>query len=121
MPNRLGFGLSCWRMAESGASALSTSCVAEPIVLAPAWRMFFLLSPETRARGAPVWPLFEKELREIVSGRALWTLLLLAFPLVGYSFFQGIALYAEQSAAADNLPVAATNRCPLDGIFVPTL
>lgn len=47
-----------------------------------------MLSPETSLkRGAPVWPLFAKELREIVGGRALWTLLLLACALVGYSFF----------------------------------
>jgi len=80
-----------------------------------------LLSPETSlARGAPVWPLFAKELREILSGRALWTLLLLACPLVGYSFFQAISLYAEASAAAANSPVLATSLSPLDGILVPT-
>jgi len=80
-----------------------------------------LLSPETSlARGAPVWPLFAKELREIISGRALWTLLLLACPLVGYSFFQAISLYGEASAAAANSPVLATGLSPLDGILVPT-
>jgi len=80
-----------------------------------------LLSPETAlARGAPVWPLFAKELREIVSGRALWTLLLLACPLVGYSFFQATSLYGEASAAAVNSPVLATGLSPLDGILVPT-
>jgi hypothetical protein len=80
-----------------------------------------LRSPETsRACGAPVWPLFAKELREIVSGRALWTLLLLACPLVGYSFFQSISLYGDASAAAANSPVLATSLSPLDGILVPT-
>ncbi len=69
-----------------------------------------MLSPDTSlARGAPVWPLFAKELREIVSGRALWTLLLLACPLVGYSFFQAISLYGEASAAAANSPVLASS------------
>jgi ABC-2 type transport system permease protein len=71
-------------------------------------------------RGAPVWPLFAKELREIVSGRALWTLLLLTCPLVGYSFFQALSLYGEASAAAANAPVLATGLSPLDGILVPT-
>jgi hypothetical protein len=61
-----------------------------------------------------------KELREIVSGRALWTLLLLACPLVGYSFFQAISLYGEASAAATNSPVLASSLSPLDGILVPT-
>jgi len=80
-----------------------------------------LLSPETSlARGAPVWPLFAKELREVISGRALWTLLLLVCPLVGYSFFQAISLYGEASAAAANSPVLATGLSPLDGILVPT-
>jgi ABC-type transport system involved in multi-copper enzyme maturation permease subunit len=80
-----------------------------------------LLSPETSlARGAPVWRLLAKELREIISGRALWTLLLLACPLVGYSFFQATSLYGEASAAAANSPVLAAGLSPLDGILVPT-
>src|SRR5262249_32120219 len=72
------------------------------------------------SRGAPVWPLFAKELREIISGRAQWTLLLLSCPLVGYSFFQASSLYGEASAAAANSPVLATSLSPLDGILVPT-
>jgi ABC-2 type transport system permease protein len=80
-----------------------------------------LPSPETSlARGAPVWPLFAKELREIITGRALWTLLLLACPLVGYSFLQAMSLYSEASAAAANSPVLAISLSPLDGILVPT-
>lgn len=78
-------------------------------------------SPEKSwAHSAPVWPLFAKELREIVSGRPLWTLLLLACPLVGYSFFQSVSLYGDASAAAANSPVLATSLSPLDGILVPT-
>jgi ABC-2 type transport system permease protein len=72
------------------------------------------------AHSAPIWPLFAKELREIAGGRALWTLLLLACPLVGYSFFQAMSLYGEASAAAANSPVLATSLSPLDGILVPT-
>jgi len=80
-----------------------------------------LPSPEISwARSAPVWPLFAKELREITGGRALWTLLLLACPLIGYSFFQAISHYGEASAAAANSPVLATSLSPLDGILVPT-
>jgi ABC-2 family transporter len=80
-----------------------------------------LPSPDTPwARRAPVWPLFAKELREIVSGRALWTLLLLACPLVGYSFFQAISLYGEVSTAALQSPVLAASLSPLDGTLVPT-
>jgi hypothetical protein len=80
-----------------------------------------LPSPETSlARGAPVWPLLVKELREIVSGRAVWTLLLLACPLIGYSFFQSMSLYGEASVAAASSPVLAVSLSPLDGILVPT-
>jgi hypothetical protein len=75
----------------------------------PSWR-----------RGAPLRPLFAKELREIVSGRALWTMLLLCCPLVGYSFFQAVSLYGEASAAAAQSPVLAASLSPLDGILVPT-
>jgi ABC-type transport system involved in multi-copper enzyme maturation permease subunit len=64
--------------------------------------------------------LFAKELVEIVSGRALWTMLLLICPLVGYSFVQAVSLYSEASAAAVQSPVLAASLSPLDGILVPT-
>jgi ABC-2 type transport system permease protein len=70
---------------------------------------------------APLWPLLAKELREITSGRALWTMLLLLCPLVGYSFFQAVSLYGEASTAALQSPVLASSLSPLDGVLVPTL
>jgi hypothetical protein len=66
-------------------------------------------------------PLFVKEIWEVFSGRALWVLLLLLGPLVGYSFFQAVSLYAEASSAARDSPVLASGLSPLDGILVPTL
>jgi ABC-2 type transport system permease protein len=69
---------------------------------------------------APLHPLLAKELAEIVSGRALWTMLLLVCPLVGYSFIQAVSLYSEASSAALQSPVLATSLSPLDGILVPT-
>ncbi len=79
-------------------------------------------SPRTHSRQtAPLWPLLAKELREITSGRALWTMLLLLCPLVGYSFFQAVALYGEASTAALQSPALANSLSPLDGILVPTL
>ena len=79
-------------------------------------------SPKTSgSRAAPLWPLLAKELREITSGRALWTMLLLLCPLVGYSFFQAVSLYGEASTAALQSPVLANSLSPLDGILVPTL
>ena len=79
------------------------------------------VSPGPRtARRAPLHPLLAKEAREIVSGRALWTLLLIVCPLIGYSFFQAVSLYGEASAAALQSPVMASGLSPLDGVLVPT-
>src|SRR5712672_3059139 len=86
------------------------------------WRISFLPSPETfRVQDAPLRPLLVKELWEIVSGRALWTMLLLMCPLIGYSFFQAISLYGEASAAGLQSLVLAASLSPLDGVLVPTL
>jgi ABC-2 type transport system permease protein len=81
-----------------------------------------LRSPETfRFQKTPLRPLFVKELWEILSGRALWTMLLLMCPLVGYSFFQAVSLYGEASTAGLQSPALASTLSPLDGILVPTL
>jgi ABC-2 family transporter protein len=86
------------------------------------WRISFLLSPETgRVQSAPLWPLLVKELREIFNGRALWIMLLLMCPLLGYSFFQAISLYGDASTAGLQSPVLASSLSPLDGVLVPTL
>ena len=74
-----------------------------------------------RVQGPPLRPLLVKELWEILNGRALWTMLLLMCPLIGYSFFQAISLYGEASAAGLQSPVLAASLSPLDGILVPTL
>lgn len=73
------------------------------------------------AQAAPLRPLLAKEVREIVSGRSLWTMLLLLCPLIGYSFFQAVSLYSESSSAALQSPELASSLSPLDGILVPTL
>ena len=78
-------------------------------------------SPETvTTRKVALLPLLAKELRDALSGRALWTMLLILCPLVGYSFFQALSLYGEASAAARDSPVLATGLSPLDGVLVPT-
>jgi ABC-2 type transport system permease protein len=80
-----------------------------------------LRSPEAAVvRHAALRPLLGKELRELAAGRALWAMLLLLCPLVGYSFWQAVALYAEASAAARDAPVLAAGLSPLDGVLVPT-
>jgi ABC-2 family transporter protein len=81
-----------------------------------------LHSPETSGvRHAPFWPLLVKELWEVLGGRALWTMLLLLCPLIGYSFVQAVSLYGEASAAALQAPVLARGLSPLDGVLVPSL
>ena len=77
-------------------------------------------SPKAVAHAAPLRPLLAKELAEIASGRALWTMLLLVCPLVGYSFVQAVSLYSEASKAALQTPAAVASLSPLDGILVPT-
>ena len=80
-------------------------------------------SPDTVTHAharAPFHPLLAKELWEVVSGRALWTMLLILCPLVGYSFFQAVSLYGEASAAARDQPILAIGLSPLDGVLVPT-
>ncbi len=78
-------------------------------------------SPEpSRLARAPLRPLLAKELCEIVSGRALWIMLLLLCPLVGYSFVQAVSLYGEASAGAQGSPVLARSLSPFDGILVPS-
>jgi ABC-2 type transport system permease protein len=80
-----------------------------------------LRSPDPAgAPRAPFHPLLAKELWEVASGRALWTMLLILCPLVGYSFFQAAALYGEASSAARDSPVLASGLTPLDGVLVPT-
>jgi ABC-2 type transport system permease protein len=81
-----------------------------------------LRSPETPVvRHVPLRPLLVKELWEVLSGRALWTMLLLLCPLVGSSFVQAVSLYSDASAAALHVPVLARGLSPLDGVLVPSL
>jgi hypothetical protein len=47
--------------------------------------------------------------------------MLLLSPLVGYSFIQAVALYAEASRPALSIPELARQLSPFDGILVPTL
>ena len=79
-------------------------------------------SPETPVvQHAPLWPLLVKELWDVLSGRALWTMLLLLCPLIGSSFVQAVSLYSEASTAALQAPVLGSGLSPLDGVLVPVL
>src|SRR5258707_15293663 len=82
------------------------------------WRRSSLPSHEPRA---PIGPVLRKEMRELATGSSLWVLLLLLSPLVGYSFIQAVALYAEASRPALSIPELARQLSPFDGILVPTL
>lgn len=70
---------------------------------------------------APLRPLFVKELRDLLAGRAFWAALVIAILLTGYSYIQAVSLYAEASRSAFKFPELARGISPLDGILVPTL
>jgi len=91
-----------------------------------------LLSPATRRTLRLLWLilsrelrltrlLFASELRELMVSRALWAMVLISAPLVGFSFIQAVRRYSETSSNALKLPQLAANLSPLDGIIGPTL
>jgi ABC-2 type transport system permease protein len=83
--------------------------------------MSSLRSPDViAAHRTPLRPLLIKEMRGILNGRALWTMLLIMCPIAGFSFFQALSLYGEASASTSDAPVLASGLSPLDGILVPT-
>src|SRR5438876_2667320 len=121
MPHASATASCCWRKGAFAASARSRSCARRPASPPPSWRRCSLRSPDPPVvRRAPFHPLLAKELWEVASGRALWTMLLILCPLVGYSFFQAVALYGEASAAARDSPALGSGLAPLDGVEVPT-
>src|SRR2546423_584987 len=121
MPPASATASCCSPKVASAVSGPSRSCARRPGNPQPPWRTSSLRSPEKAVvRRAPIHPLLAKELWEIASGRALWIMLLILCPLVGYSFFQAVALYGEASAAARDSPVLASSLSPLDGVLVPT-
>src|SRR6516165_2412852 len=121
MPRAFATASCCWRKGASAASARWRSCARRLASLPPGWRRCSLRSPDPAVvQRAPFHPLLAKELWEVASGRALWTMLLILCPLVGYSFFQAAALYGEASSAARDSPVLASGLSPLDGVLVPT-
>jgi ABC-2 type transport system permease protein len=80
-----------------------------------------LRSPDMlHVQNAPLRPLLVKELWEILGGRALWIMLLLICPLIGYSFLQATALYGEASVTGLQSLALASTLSPLDGVLVPT-
>src|SRR5262245_6729092 len=111
----------CLRTGACAAPAPSTNCARAAAATRPDWRTCSLRSPDpVKIQRARIAPLLGKELRDVFSGRALWTMLLILCPLVGYSFLQAVSLYGEASAAARDSPLLASGLSPLDGVLVPT-
>ena len=77
--------------------------------------LWLIFSREVRL----TWLLFVKEVRELLLSRALWAMVLISAPLVGFSFIQAVRQYSENSASAVKLPQLAVNQNPLDGIVIP--
>jgi ABC-2 type transport system permease protein len=76
-----------------------------------------LRSPDCLRVGLAV---FGRELRNLLAARALWLMLLVLCPLVGYGFIQAVTLFSEASRSALQFPELARGMSPLDGILVPT-
>jgi len=74
----------------------------------------------TRFEFRSSWLLFARELRELLVSRALWAMVLISSPLVGFSFLQAVQLYSGSSLNAQRLPQLAASLSPLDGIVIPT-
>src|SRR3989449_10558930 len=122
MPNGSATALCCSLTAVSAEPARSAISARARISPPAVWRRSSLRSPESPVvRHAPLWPLLAKELWEVLSGRAVWTMLLLLCPLIGSSFVQALALYSEASTAALQSPVLGRGLSPLDGVLVPAL
>src|SRR4051794_24992000 len=117
MPSASATASCCSPTGRCAASARSPSCAPARRCPRPRSRRCSLRSPEPAPLTAPLRPLLAKELWGVVGGRALWCLLLILCPLVGYSFFQAAALYGESSAAARDAPVLAAGLSPLDGVL----
>src|SRR5689334_6137113 len=112
---------SCCPAVGCAGRARSRRCASGPACRPRVSRRSSLRSPEASGIArAPLSPLLAKELAEIVSGRALWAMLLLVCPLVGYSFVQAVSLYGEASLGAEASPVLARSLSPFDGVLVPT-
>lgn len=65
--------------------------------------------------------LLRHEIRGVLSAKALWAMLLVLSPLVGYSFIQAVSLFGEASKSALEFPELRRGMTPLDGVLVPTL
>src|ERR1700687_1114142 len=120
MPSASATASCCSPAAVSAPRARSTSS-GHARAFPPDWRTCFLRSRDAgRALRAPFRPLLTKELWQIAGGRALWTMLLLLCPLVGYRFVQAVSLYRDTSLPAAQSPALASSLSPLDGVLVPS-
>jgi len=63
---------------------------------------------------------FLQEIRSLLIAPSLWIMLIIISLLLGYSFFQALALFSQASRTALSFPEMASGMNPLEGIFVPT-
>lgn len=65
--------------------------------------------------------LLAHEIHNLLASKALWSMLLVLAPLVGFGFIEAVSLFAQASESAIDFPELARGMTPLDGILVPTL
>src|SRR5262249_37048613 len=120
-PNASAIGSFCSRMGACAGLVRLMIFARAPARRLPAWRIYFLRSPDVApARRVSLLPLLAKEAVELLSGRALWTMLLILCPLVGFSFFQAVALYGEAGASPPRPPPPAAHPLPAHRNFLAT-
>jgi ABC-2 type transport system permease protein len=69
----------------------------------------------------PALALLEKELRHNVGSKAFLAIVVIASPLIGYSFIQAVALFSEASRSALQHAELAPGMSPLSGVVLPTI
>jgi ABC-2 type transport system permease protein len=79
-----------------------------------------LRSPECARRPNLTLRIFAREVRQLFIGRALWAMLIIVSPLVGFSFVASVALFGEASRSVARFPELARSMIPLNGIVAPT-
>jgi len=65
-------------------------------------------------------PLFLKEVKSLLTVKALWIMLIILSLLTGYSFVQAVNLFSQASRTALQYPEMARGMDPYRGVFIPT-
>jgi hypothetical protein len=99
----------------------ATGLVAQPVAVPASLDATSQPWPPISRPARPGRALFSNDLRSLLAGRSLWTMVVLLSLLIGASFIQAVNLFAQASRSALQFPERARGMAPLDGLVVPTL